>query len=163
MILYRTFFFGVPFYRSIFLVAWNWFFIQSKNIFPPLTSHKTRALLDITSGPEVRQIFKVQAVRKPDILLPRPPISHNNNCRKKLQKIIYFLLTPICVQWPYLMRIDNLYLVGKMFKNVSLDSVRSGKFGCPVLSGQETHMLSPVEPYIKPLKPMPSHFCHLSV
>ena len=147
MILYRTFFFGVPFYRSIFLVAWNWFFIQSKNIFPPLTSHKTRALLDITSGPEVRQILKVQAVRKPDILLPRPPISHNNNCRKKLQKIIYFLLTPICVQWPYLMRIDNLYLVGKMFKNVSPDSVRSGKFGCPVLSGQETHMPSPVEPY----------------
>ena len=46
------------------------------------------------------------------------------------------------------MRIDNLYLVGKMFKNVSLDSVRSGKFGCPVLSGQETHMPSPVEPYI---------------
>ena len=46
------------------------------------------------------------------------------------------------------MRIDNLYLVGKMFKNVSLDSVRSGKFGCPVLSGQETHMTSPVEPYV---------------
>ena len=34
-----------------------------------------------------------------------------------------------------------------MFKNISPDSVRSGKFGCPVLSGQETHMLSPVEPY----------------
>ena len=87
----------------------------------------SRALLDITSGPEVRQIFKVQAVQKPDILLPRPPISHNNNCRKKLQKIIYFLLTPICVQWPYLMRIDNLYLVGKMFKNISPDLVRSGR------------------------------------
>ena len=26
----------------------------------------------------------------------------------------------------------------------------SGKFGCPVLSGQETHMPSPVEPYYKP-------------
>ena len=45
------------------------------------------------------------------------------------------------------MRIDNPYLVGKMFENVSLDSVRSGKFECPVLSGKETHMPSPVEPY----------------
>ena len=43
------------------------------------------------------------------------------------------------------MRIDNLNLVGKMFKNVS--PVRSGKFGFPVLSGQETHMPNPVEPY----------------
>ena len=29
----------------------------------------------------------------------------------------------------------------------SPDLVGSGKFGCPVLSGQETHMASPVEPY----------------
>ena len=47
------------------------------------------------------------------------------------------------------MRIDNLYLVGKMFKSISPDSVRSGRT-CPenvgVLSGQETHMPSPVEP-----------------
>ena len=34
-----------------------------------------------------------------------------------------------------------------MFKNVSPDLVWSGKFGCPVLSGQETHMPSAVEPY----------------
>ena len=30
-----------------------------------------RALLDITSGLEVQQIFKIQTVRKPDIFLPR--------------------------------------------------------------------------------------------
>ena len=43
------------------------------------------------------------------------------------------------------MRIDNLHLVGKMsnvyksgFSVVRQDL--SGKFGCPVLSGQETHM-----------------------
>ena len=36
-----------------------------------------------------------------------------------------------------------------MFKNISPDLVRSGKFGCPVLSGQETHMPSPVEPYMQ--------------
>ena len=29
-----------------------------------------RALPDITSGPEVRQIFKIRTVRKPDIFLP---------------------------------------------------------------------------------------------
>ena len=44
------------------------------------------------------------------------------------------------------MRIDNPYLVGKMLKSMSPDLVRSGKFGCPVLSGQETHMPSPGEP-----------------
>ena len=38
------------------------------------------------------------------------------------------------------------YLACKMFKNISPDLVRSGKFECPVLSGQETHMPSPVEP-----------------
>ena len=54
----------------------------------------------------------------------------------------------ICIQGPYLMRINNLYLVRKMFKSRSPDSVRSSKFGCPVLSGQETHMPSPVEPYL---------------
>ena len=53
------------------------------------------------------------------------------------------------------MRIDNLYLVGKMFKNISPDSVgpagpvriRSGPANLGVRSGQETHMPSPVEPY----------------
>ena len=43
------------------------------------------------------------------------------------------------------MRIDNLYLVGKMFKNISPDSVRSGRT-CPanlgVRFGQETHAQS---------------------
>ena len=29
----------------------------------------TRALTDITSGPEVRQIFKIRTVRKPDVFL----------------------------------------------------------------------------------------------
>ena len=67
-----------------------------------------------------------------------------------LFKIFLFVLYfwhQICDQGPYVMRIDNLCLVGKMFKNISADSVRSGIFGCPVLSGQETHMPSLVEPY----------------
>ena len=53
------------------------------------------------------------------------------------------------------MRIDNPYLLGKIFENISPDSVRiqSGPAGPvrqiwgSILSGQETHMPSPVEPY----------------
>ena len=60
----------------------------------------------------------------------------------------------ICVHGPYLKRIDNLYFVCKMFKNISPDLVRSGRT-CPanlgVRSGQETHMPSPVESYLKKL------------
>ena len=36
-----------------------------------------------------------------------------------------------------------------MFKIISPDLVKFGKFRCPVLSGQETHMPSPVEPYVR--------------
>ena len=46
----------------------------------------------------------------------------------------------------YLTQVDYPYVVGKMFKNISPDLVRSGRT-CPVLSGQEIHMPSPVEPY----------------
>ena len=41
-----------------------------------------RALPDITSGPEVRQIFKIQTVRKPDIFLTRRRTFEN---RKKIK------------------------------------------------------------------------------
>ena len=44
-----------------------------------------------------------------------------------------------------LLKIENsMYLVGKIFRNVSPDSV---KFGCPVLSSPKTHMPSLVAPY----------------
>ena len=67
----------------------------------------------------------------------------------KISSHFFIYLHQICVQFGTLslMRIDNPYLVGKMFKNISPDSVWSGKFGCPVLSSQETHMPSPVESY----------------
>jgi hypothetical protein len=45
-----------------------------------------RALPDITSGPEVRQIFKIRTLRKPDILLPRRR-TFNSFKKKKIQKI----------------------------------------------------------------------------
>ena len=56
----------------------------------------------------------------------------------------------ICVQGAYLMKIDNPYLFGKMFRIISPDSVQSGRTylaNLGVLSGQETHMFSPVELY----------------
>ena len=63
---------------------------------------------------------------------------------KKNQDFFLFIYFwhQICVQGPYLMRIYNPYLVGK-----KSGSDLSSKFGCPVLSSQETHMPSPVEPY----------------
>ena len=118
----------------------------------------SRALPDITSSPEVRQIFKIRTVRKPDVFLPGRRTFKTFKNRKKNPKTFFlknifsnfffkfFCLLiwsrnfwhQICVQGPYLMRIDNLYLVGKMFKNISPDSVRSGRT-CPanlgVLSG----------------------------
>ena len=48
------------------------------------------------------------------------------------------------------MTVGNLYLLGKMFKNVSpVRQDLSGKFGCPVLSGKVSHMPSPVEPCLE--------------
>ena len=44
------------------------------------------------------------------------------------------------------MRIDNPYLVGKIFKKISI-LFSPANLGV-ILSGQETHMPSPVEPYI---------------
>ena len=45
------------------------------------------------------------------------------------------------------MSIDNLYLAGKMFGFSPVRQDLSGKFGCLVLSSQETHMPSPVEAF----------------
>jgi hypothetical protein len=114
---------------------------------------------------QVRQIFKVRAVRKPDVFLPgswtfnrRIKIEYKEKSKKqknkKQCKIYFFKINffyfwqQICVQSPYLMRIDNPYLVGKKYKSgfspVCQDL--SGKFVRPVLYGQETHMPSQVKP-----------------
>ena len=103
-----------------------------------------RALPDITSGPEVCQIFKIRTVRKPDVFLTGRRTFNTFKNRRKNPKnpkkilnpfIIFFCLFiwsrnfwhQVSVQEPYLIRIDNPYLVGKMFKNISPDSVRSGR------------------------------------
>ena len=44
---------------------------------------QVRAQPDITSGPEVRQIFKIRTVRKPDVFLPGRRTFRN---RKKVKK-----------------------------------------------------------------------------
>jgi hypothetical protein len=91
----------------------------------------TRALPDITSSPEVRQIFKIQTVRKPDVFLPGRRTFNSFKNRRKNEKMnfskkipdfffeyipIYIFWHQICVQGPYHMRIDNPYLLGKMLK-----------------------------------------------
>ena len=45
-----------------------------------------RALPDITSGPEVRQIFKVWTVRKPDVFLPGCRTLKNRKKKSRLKK-----------------------------------------------------------------------------
>ena len=126
-----------------------------------------RALPNITSGPEIWQILKVRAVRKPDVFLTGPDtlISRKNiqkNPKKKnyfgffpqiLQFFTYFVyehfLRQICVLGTYLMRTDISCKIFKKYKS-GFSPVRqdlSSKFGCPVLSSQETLMPSPVEPY----------------
>ena len=54
----------------------------------------SRAQPDITSGQEVRQIFKIRPVRKPDVFLPRRRTLSTVKNRKKIQifffKILFF-------------------------------------------------------------------------
>ena len=97
-----------------------------------------------TPGPEVQQIFKIQTVRKPDILLPgRWTFNTLKLHKKKLQNffqnfvfkfffsrfflftyLVLQLLTHIMCQGPYPMRINNLNL---FFLNMNPDAVRSGR------------------------------------
>ena len=93
----------------------------------------------ITSGSEVRNFFKSGTVQKPDIffsrcrtLNTRKTIKTNSTLFSNFFQIfilfIYFIFWhQICVQGPYLMRIDNLYLVRKMFKSIRPDSVLSSR------------------------------------
>jgi hypothetical protein len=54
-------------------------------------SPEIRALPDITSGPEVRQIFKIRTVRKPDVFLPgHRTFNSFRNRRKDPKKILKF-------------------------------------------------------------------------
>ena len=48
-----------------------------------------RALQDITPGPEVRQILKVRAVRKPDVFLTGPDTLISKKKSKKIPKKIF--------------------------------------------------------------------------
>ena len=119
-----------------------------------------RALPDITSGPEVLPIFKILTVRKPDVFLPGPQIFKTFKNRKKNPQIFlrFFFVYLFGLGTFDTMRIDNLYLVGKMFKYKSgFSPVRqdlSGKFGCLVLSGQETHCPVRLNPTLFQLKNM---------
>ena len=71
----------------------------------------------------------------------------------KIFFVVIYFWHQICVQGPYLMRIDNLYLVGKMFKNISPDSVRSGRT-CPANLGVRS---CPVRKVICPVRLSPNN------
>ena len=143
------------------------FFTYGRNCCQKLICPYDRALLGISSGPEVRQIFNIQTVLKPDFFLPgrqtfnrRIMVEKEHKKFQKFQKknfkfffkIFFFIYFWHQIQWPYLMRIDNPYLVGKMFKNISPDSVRSGRT-CPVNLGVPS---CPVRKLICPVRLSPS-------
>ena len=85
----------------------------------PETGHRW-AQPDITSGPEVRQIVKIRTAGKPDIFLPGRRTFEN---RKRIKFQIFFFKI-------FFKNFFYDYLFGKMFKNISPDSVRSGRT-CP--------------------------------
>ena len=93
-----------------------------------------RAQPDIMSGPEGRQIFKCPDSGLPVFFLPG---LRTLKSRNKIKKNVFCSFFCLSLWW----KIWN-YKSG--FSPVRQDL--SGKFECPVLSGQETHMPSPVEP-----------------
>ena len=50
----------------------------------------SRALPDITSGPEVRKFVKIWTVRKPDVFLPGRRTFNTFKNRRKIQKYFFF-------------------------------------------------------------------------
>ena len=60
---------------------------------------QSRALPDITSGPEVRQIFKIRTVRKPDVFLPEAGLARHLKIEKKKnqnQKLFFSIFFSKC-------------------------------------------------------------------
>ena len=80
-----------------------------------------------TSRPfrKVRKNFKIQTVRKQDLFFP------GRQTFKLLQKFKNFNL----------MSFNKIYLVYKMFEDISPDLVWYCKFGCVVLSGNSNAMI----------------------
>ena len=118
-----------------------------------------RALAENTFSPEVQQIIKIRTDQKPDFFLNGQWTFQNRKKSKKFrkkgknnhnfQKIIFqdLLLTPGTL-WEF---IFHTWQVKCLKYKSGFSLVRqdlSGKFRCPVLSSQETHMPSPVEPYL---------------
>ena len=103
-----------------------------------------RALPDITSGLDVRQIFKIRTVRKPDVfLLGRRTFNTFKNRKKNPNFFCQIFFFSIFF-------FKNL--VGKMFKNISPDSVRSGRT-CPANLGVRSR---PVRKLICPVRLSPT-------
>ena len=119
---------------------------------PNVQGPRGRALSDITSGPEARQIFKIRTVRKPDVFLPRCRTSKNRKkkSKKKSHFFYYYLFGLRTFDIKFVSRdlilwelITCIWQV-KCLKILNWILVRQdlfGKFGCPSC---------PVEPYNTP-------------
>ena len=73
------------------------------------------ALPDITSNPEVRQIFKIRTVRKPDVFLPgRRTVNPLENRKKKIKLLkIYISALPDITSGPEVRQIFKIQTVRK--------------------------------------------------
>ena len=63
---------------------------SERKYYKSFMTDKYRAQPDITSGPEVRRIFKIRPVRKPDVFLPGRRTFKTVNNRKKNPKNFFW-------------------------------------------------------------------------
>ena len=114
----------------------------------------TRAQPDIPSGPEVRQIFKCPDSGLPVFLLPGlRTLRNRKKSKKKFQKKNFQKKFSKFFFKFFFHNFFFVYLYGKMSKNISPDSVRSGRT-CPANLGVRT---CPVRKLICPVRLSPSN------
>ena len=127
-----------------------------------MRNHCSRALPDITSGPEVRQIFKIRTVQTQDVFLPGRQTFFSIFFSKIFFSVYLFGLgtfdTKFVSRVPILWELITCTLVGKMFKNISPDSVQSGRT-CPANLGVRP---CPVRKLICPVRSSPTLFLNFS-
>ena len=122
-----------------------------------------RTLPDITSGPDVRKIFKIRTVQKPDVVLSGRQtfntIKNREICHffsfffKNISSIPEFLDTSWFRTFDFKFVSMDLYLVFKICKNVSSDLVWSGRC-CPANLGVQS---CSVRKLIYPIRSSPTH------
>ena len=92
------------------------------------------------SGPEVRKIFKIRTVRKPDVLLPRRRTFKTFKNKIKINLFFQFVFSIcfVCLLSIWWISMKFCYLICKMFKNISPDNCRLNKSNVSQIEGSLT-------------------------